>query len=235
MKHSEKIGEITKALILVQQEVEPIKKDSVNPHFKNSYASLDAIIEKVLPILSKHGIALVQGGSENERGVAVNTMLMHTSGEWVESEFVLPLEKATAQSAGSAISYGRRYGVASILALTMEDDDGEAAVRLQSVQGAMGRAPSEGWKGVEKSVGAVASPAVACPVCHSDMYDNRFTKKNPKQPDYKCKDPKCNGVIWPPRGGAQAQTQQTTQAVKSQLGGGPGMQEWTPPDDEQFP
>ena len=233
MKHSEKIGLITAALIAVQQEIEPIKKDSVNPHFKNSYASLDSIIEKVLPVLSRHGIALVQGGSENERGVAVNTMLMHTSGEWVESEFVLPLEKATAQSAGSAIAYGRRYGVASILALTMVDDDGEAAVRLQSVQGAMG-GEKVGPTRVTSTGPKYGESMPACPVCNADMYDNRIGKKNPKAPDFKCKDPKCNGVIWPPRGGAQAQTEQRTQQLKSQVGG-PGLQEWEPPDDGLFP
>lgn len=42
-----------------------------------------------------------------------------------------------------------------------------------------------------------------CPKCGSDMYDNRGTKTNPRQPDFKCKRYKegCDGVIWPPKGG----------------------------------
>lgn len=42
---------------------------------------------------------------------------------------------------------------------------------------------------------------VSCPVCGGGMYDNRATKKNPKQPDFKCKRYKegCEGVIWPPK------------------------------------
>jgi hypothetical protein len=31
------------------------------------------------------------------------------------------------------------------------------------------------------------------------MWDNRETKKNPKAPDYKCRDRNCDGVIWPPK------------------------------------
>ncbi len=51
-----------------------------------------------------------------------------------------------------------------------------------------------------------SSPAEAgpsCPNCGGPMYDNRATKKNPRQPDFRCKgyrnDPPCDGVIWPPR------------------------------------
>jgi hypothetical protein len=43
---------------------------------------------------------------------------------------------------------------------------------------------------------------IACPKCGGKMWDNRATKLNPKQPDYKCKDRGCDGVIWPPRNGA---------------------------------
>jgi len=32
------------------------------------------------------------------------------------------------------------------------------------------------------------------------MWDNRADKKNPKAPDYKCRDRSCDGVIWPPKG-----------------------------------
>lgn len=38
-----------------------------------------------------------------------------------------------------------------------------------------------------------------CPVCDGPVWDNRETKKNPKAPDYRCKDKSCEGVIWPPK------------------------------------
>jgi len=40
----------------------------------------------------------------------------------------------------------------------------------------------------------------SCPKCGGRMWDNRLTKRNPKAPDYKCRDRSCDGVIWPPKG-----------------------------------
>jgi hypothetical protein len=42
----------------------------------------------------------------------------------------------------------------------------------------------------------------ACPKCSGRMWDNRLTKKNPKQPDFKCRDRTCMGVVWPSPSGA---------------------------------
>jgi hypothetical protein len=39
----------------------------------------------------------------------------------------------------------------------------------------------------------------ACPKCEGRMWDNRETKRNPKAPDFKCRDRSCDGVIWPPK------------------------------------
>lgn len=44
----------------------------------------------------------------------------------------------------------------------------------------------------------------ACPKCGGPMFDNRVSKRNPKAPDYKCKQRSCDGVIWPPRNAAPA-------------------------------
>lgn len=33
------------------------------------------------------------------------------------------------------------------------------------------------------------------------MWDNRLSKRNPKQPDFKCRNRSCDGVIWPPKNG----------------------------------
>lgn len=129
MKQSPTIGKLAAALVAVQGELKAVAKDSLNPHFKARYASLDALTDTVRPILSKHGIALVQGGDNTDASsVTIETMLLHSSGEWISNNFIMPLEKPTAQSAGSAISYGRRYGLSSLLALTTdEDDDGARA------------------------------------------------------------------------------------------------------------
>ena len=43
---------------------------------------------------------------------------------------------------------------------------------------------------------------VMCPKCGGKTWDNRLTKKNPKAPDYKCRDRSCDGCVWPPKNGA---------------------------------
>lgn len=38
----------------------------------------------------------------------------------------------------------------------------------------------------------------ACPNCGGGLWDNRGKKKNPKAPDFKCKNKGCDGCYWPP-------------------------------------
>lgn len=135
MKHSDSIAALSQALVKAQGSFKSIAKDSTNPHFKSKFASLEAITETVRPVLAKNGLALVQGGGvpiSDETGavtaVSVETMLVHESGEWISNGVTMPLDKATAQGVGSAVTYGRRYGLSALLALTTdEDDDGAKA------------------------------------------------------------------------------------------------------------
>lgn len=227
MKHSDSIKTIAGALLLVQKELEPVVKDGTNPHFKNKYVTLDSLIEVVKPILNRHGIVLLQGGDNG----GIETTLLHQSGEWISFTYVMPLEKLTPQGAGSATTYGRRYGLASILSISTEEDDdaqgAEGGVRLVRLQEEYSQT-----KPVKSVVGAEGNAHPACPKCNSDMWDNRLSKKNPKAPDFKCKDPKCDGVIWPPKGGPDAQTKSNTEAVRSQLQAATAVEE--EPDDLPF-
>jgi single-strand DNA-binding protein len=56
------------------------------------------------------------------------------------------------------------------------------------------------------AMAAASAPAdgaePSCPKCAGPMWDNRVGKRNPKAPDFKCKDKACDGVVWPPRDGA---------------------------------
>ena len=45
--------------------------------------------------------------------------------------------------------------------------------------------------------GAPLTGAPTCPKCTGRMWDNRATKRNPKAPDFKCRDRRCDGVLWP--------------------------------------
>lgn len=123
MRTSEQIDKIAPALIAVQKELNPVVRDAVNPHFKSHYVTLDSITEYVRPILAEKGLAVIQGGGDlTNGGMMIETTLLHDSGQWISQSFEIPVEKGTPQAAGSTITYGRRYGLAAILALTSEED-----------------------------------------------------------------------------------------------------------------
>jgi hypothetical protein len=134
MRASDSVAQIGAALAAAQAEIKTVVKDRTNPHFKNRYATLDAIMETVRPVLAKHGLSIVQGctiPSEIDGRLvafAVETMVLHASGEFLSNMVYMPLAKQSAQDAGSALTYGRRYGVSALLSLaTDDDDDGEQA------------------------------------------------------------------------------------------------------------
>jgi hypothetical protein len=75
---------------------------------------------------------------------------------------------------------------------------------------------------------AATDEDVRCPKCGKECWDNRLTKRNPKAPDFKCKDRNCDGCIWPPRDGKAARTTTVPMPVS-------GNADWAPVDsDEPF-
>lgn len=112
--------EIGSALITFHDNVETVKKDASNPYFKSNYASLDNILETIKVPLKESGLSFAQF-PEGLSGLS--TILMHESGEWIESAYIIPLAKQDPQGAGSAITYMRRYALGAILGLATEEDD----------------------------------------------------------------------------------------------------------------
>jgi len=131
MKTSETITKISAALAAVGKEVGPAAKDGTNPHFKSAYSTLGEIIATVRTPLANHGISIVQSPIIDGATVTVETVLLHTSGEWIANECATKARDASPQSIGSAITYMRRYGLQSIACLASEDDDGEGAMWRQ--------------------------------------------------------------------------------------------------------
>lgn len=124
MGKSETIKNLAAALAKFQGEMEAIHKDASNPFFKTKYASLSAIIEDIRKPLSSNGLAISQFPT-GENGL--ETILTHTSGEWISSLYTMePVDKRP-QSVGSMLTYMRRYALVAILGLQVEDDDGNEA------------------------------------------------------------------------------------------------------------
>ena len=136
MNHSESIAELSKALVKAQAEMSGAIKDSNNPFFKSKYADLGAVIKAIKEPFSNNGLAYTQFPYNNEKGIGVETMLIHESGEWLRSEYTLPMVKLDPQAAGSAITYARRYALQAMAGIPALDDDAESAMnRIQKAVG----------------------------------------------------------------------------------------------------
>lgn len=128
MKMSDSITNLATALAKAQAEIRPAIYDSTNPHFRSKYASLTAVMEACREALSKNQIAVVQGAAVVDGAVAVTTLLLHASGEYISDELTMPFAQATPQQIGSSLSYCRRYSLASLVGITADDDDAEEAM-----------------------------------------------------------------------------------------------------------
>lgn len=128
MKQSETIIKLSQALTKAQAEMGGAVKDSKNPFFKSNYADLTSVIKAIKEPFANHGLAYVQFPVNGEHTIGVVTRLMHESGEWLESEYQLPMVKNDPQAAGSAITYARRYSLQAMCGIPAVDDDGESAM-----------------------------------------------------------------------------------------------------------
>lgn len=130
MKTSMETNEISAALAKAQGEMEVAPKDSVNPHFKSSYANLAACVRAARPALAKHGLCVIQSIEINETAkmIGVLTRVSHASGQFFEADTWCQPRSLAPQDIGSCATYLKRYGFSAMVGLiTEEDDDGEAA------------------------------------------------------------------------------------------------------------
>ena len=122
--------QIATALLKAQSEMSNPKKGSTNPFFKSKYADLNAIREAVIPTLNENGISVLQPIVHAEGKNFVKTILLHESGELMESLTEIIYNKQNdAQAQGSGISYARRYALQSFVCVGSSDDDGQKAVQ----------------------------------------------------------------------------------------------------------
>ena len=130
MNKSESISNLAKALCKAQNELGGAVKNSSNPFFKSSYSSLTDVVKAIKQPFADNGLSYSQFPitSDGGGGIGVVTILMHNSGEWLESEFYLPLAKKDAQGGGSAVTYARRYSLQSMAGIPNADDDAESAM-----------------------------------------------------------------------------------------------------------
>jgi hypothetical protein len=124
---SEQTNELSAALAKAQSAMTSATFNRINPHFKNRYADLAAVIEAIREPMASNGLAVTQTTEIRDGSFVLVTTLRHTSGQWIGSEYPLPIS-AKPQEMGAAITYARRYSLQAISCIASdEDDDAESA------------------------------------------------------------------------------------------------------------
>ena len=121
------IAALAGALAKAQAEIEDARTRAWNPHFEKRYADLSDVWIACRAALTKHGLSVVQLPRSDDKIVTVRTVLMHSSGQWIAGELSAPADKWTPQGIGGAVTYLRRFGLASAVGIAPrgDDDDGE--------------------------------------------------------------------------------------------------------------
>lgn len=140
MRSSDTLTKISPALVSAVNSMEGVAKTTENDGFRKNgkaskYATLADCIEASRTALSANGLCVIQGpGATNTEAktLCITTRIVHASGEWIETDFDMPLTKWSPHEAGSATTYGRRFALMAMLGLApVEDDDGNAASGLK--------------------------------------------------------------------------------------------------------
>lgn len=128
---SELINELAVALAKAQGEMKVAGLNKSNPYFKSSYADLMSIVEASRPCLTKNGLSVIQNIVHHDDGVSMlYTILLHISGQYIESRMRIVPAKNDIQTISSYTTYLKRMAYCSLVGVVTgdEDDDGEKAV-----------------------------------------------------------------------------------------------------------
>ena len=135
MYSSGELNALAESLAKAQGVMVPAKKGAVNPFFKSKYADLASVWDVCRGPLSENGLSVVQtilvqsSFPPAPDHTILQTILLHISGQWIESNYPVNPVKDDPQGIGSALTYARRYALMAMIGIAPEDDDGESAVR----------------------------------------------------------------------------------------------------------
>lgn len=129
MKQSEQINELAAALAKAQAVMPKAKMSGVNSRFADkatgktgAYATLDDIRDAVKNTLTANGISYTQHPYSINGEVGVETMLIHSSGQWMRSRFGVPSAKHDSQAYGSILTYVRKFALAAAAGVSTQED-----------------------------------------------------------------------------------------------------------------
>jgi hypothetical protein len=134
MEKSESITNLAKALSLAQGAMGKAAMSSTNPHFKSKYADLESLWDACKYYLHTNGLSVVQLPSAEGGYYFVETILLHSSGEWISGRCYIQPSKLDPHGIMSAYTYARRGGLQAMVGLCGDsDDDGNSAMNFSAI------------------------------------------------------------------------------------------------------
>lgn len=160
---SPSIDAVAPAYVVAWSQLEHVAKNADNPHFGSKFASLDAVLDVVRPILAAQGLAIWQRELFAKGGVRLQTVIMHgATGQFLADG--APFRKSVKddpQAAGSALTYLRRQALACITGVAQADDDGAAAAKApKPATKAVKLAPEKDRAALQKRINALPAAYV---------------------------------------------------------------------------
>ena len=135
MRQSESLTKFAPAFLKAQKALKKAQKDGTNPHFHSKFPTFESVWDACMPSFHENDLMVVQRPEGSANGVTVHTMVLHVSGEFMEDALNMPCAKPNdPQAVGSALTYGRRYGLEAMAGIVREDDDAEAATNHTEVR-----------------------------------------------------------------------------------------------------
>ena len=142
ISHSENLADLAGALNKAQATMRNALTVGVNPHFHSKYATLESVWDACRGPLTENGLSVVQLPGFEDGRATLDTMLLHTSGQWIRATAGTPISKQDPQGVGSAITYLRRYALMAVTSISPEDDDGNGAAKRSGAKGGGGTSPA---------------------------------------------------------------------------------------------
>jgi hypothetical protein len=181
VEHSEQLDALGAALAKAQAAVKGAKKDSTNPHFNSKFADLASVWDACREALISNGLSVVQLPGFENGIVTLDTMLLHSSGQWIRGKAGAPIGKQDAQGVGSALTYLRRYALAAVASVSPEDDDGNAASQKKTERGGAITRPVATGAGRGPGVEG-AAPTVPPHIASQPLSEKPIALKEPDEP-----------------------------------------------------
>ena len=139
MRTSQTTNEIMKAIKLVQQGADPVQKTAKGQVGSRAYqyGNLNDTWDTIKDLMNQNNLVVIQSPTTGETNIGhfFQTTLQHTeSGEWIQEQMVMVLQRDDPQAIGAAITYYRRYMLTSMLGLIPDDDNDARDHRLATAQ-----------------------------------------------------------------------------------------------------